>query len=45
MFQNPILTRIPYSSKLQKRKEDFRINSTFRFDSPSLYGTSKAQQI
>jgi hypothetical protein len=28
-----------------KRKEDFRINSTFRFDSPSLYGTSKEQQI
>jgi len=28
-----------------KRKEDFRINSTFRFDSPSLYGTSKGQQI
>ena len=28
-----------------KRKEDFRINSTFRFDSPSLYGTSKKQQI
>ena len=23
-----------------KRKEDFIINSTFRFDSPSLYGTS-----
>jgi len=29
----------------KKRKEDFRINSTFRFDSPSLYGTSKGQQI
>jgi hypothetical protein len=28
-----------------KRKEDFRINSTFRFDSPNLYGTSKEQQI
>jgi hypothetical protein len=28
-----------------KRKEDFEINSTFRFDSPSLYGTSKGQQI
>jgi hypothetical protein len=28
-----------------KRKEDFIINSTFRFDSPSLYGTSKGQQI
>jgi len=28
-----------------KRKKDFRINSTFRFDSPSLYGTSKGQQI
>jgi hypothetical protein len=28
-----------------KRKEDFRINSTFRFHSPSLYGTSKEQQI
>jgi len=28
-----------------KRKEDFRINYTFRFDSPSLYGTSKEQQI
>jgi len=27
------------------RKEDFRINSTFRFDSSSLYGTSKGQQI
>jgi hypothetical protein len=27
------------------RKEDFRINSTFRFDSPSLYGTSKRRQI
>ena len=26
-----------------KRKEDFRINSTFRFDSPSLYRTSKGQ--
>ena len=24
-----------------KRKEDFRTNSTFRFDSPILYGTSK----
>ena len=24
-----------------KRKEDFRTNSTFRFDSPSLYRTSK----
>ena len=30
---------------VKKRKEDFRINSTFRFDSPSLYGTSKGQQI
>ena len=29
----------------KKKKEDFRINSTFRFDSPSLYGTSKGQQI
>jgi hypothetical protein len=29
----------------KKRKEDFRINYTFRFDSPSLYGTSKGQQI
>ena len=29
----------------KKRKEDFRINSTFRFDSPSLYETSKRQQI
>ena len=28
-----------------KRKEDFRINYTFRFDSPNLYGTSKGQQI
>jgi len=27
------------------RKEDFRINSTFRFDSPSLYRTCKGQQI
>jgi hypothetical protein len=27
------------------RKKDFRINSTFRFDSPSLYGTSKGRQI
>jgi hypothetical protein len=27
------------------RKEDLRINSTFRFDSPSLYGTSKGQKI
>jgi hypothetical protein len=27
------------------RKEDFRINSTFRFDSPSLYETSKGQQV
>jgi hypothetical protein len=29
----------------KKRKEDFRINSTFRFDSPSLYETSNGQQI
>jgi hypothetical protein len=29
----------------KKEEEDFRINSTFRFDSPSLYGTSKGQQI
>ena len=28
-----------------KRKEDFRTTSTFRFDSPNLYGTSKGQQI
>jgi hypothetical protein len=28
-----------------KKKEDFRINYTFRFNSPSLYGTSKGQQI
>ena len=28
-----------------KMKEDFRINSTFKFDSPSLYRTSKGQQI
>jgi hypothetical protein len=27
------------------RKEDFRINSTFIFDYPNLYGTSKGQQI
>ena len=27
------------------RKGDFRINSTFRFDSPNLYGTSKGKQI
>jgi len=27
------------------RKEDFRINSIFIFHSPSLYGTSKGQQI
>ena len=27
------------------RKKDFRINSTIRFDSPSLYGTSKGRQI
>jgi hypothetical protein len=30
---------------IKKRKEDFKIKSTFRFDSPSLYGTSKGQQI
>jgi hypothetical protein len=29
----------------KKRKEDFRINSTFRFDSPSLYGTSNGQKL
>jgi hypothetical protein len=29
----------------KKIKEDFKINSTFRFDSPSLDGTSKEQQI
>ena len=28
-----------------KRKEDFRTNSTFIFDSPILYGTSKGEQI
>ena len=28
-----------------KRKEDFRTNSTFIFDSPSLYRTSKRLQI
>jgi hypothetical protein len=27
------------------RKEDFRINSTFMFDFPSLYESSKGQQI
>jgi hypothetical protein len=30
---------------LTTKKEDFRINSTFIFDSPSLYETSKGQQI
>jgi hypothetical protein len=29
----------------KKGKEDFRINFTFGFDSPSLYETSKGQQI
>jgi hypothetical protein len=29
----------------KKKEEDFRINSTFRFNSPSLYETSKGQQI
>jgi hypothetical protein len=32
-------------AKKKKRKEDFRINSTFRFDFPSLYRTFKGQQI
>jgi hypothetical protein len=34
-----------HPSYKKKKEEDFRINSTFRFDSPSLYGTSKGQQI
>jgi hypothetical protein len=34
-----------FNLAIKKRKEDFRIKTTFRFDSPSSYGSSKGQQI
>jgi len=46
MFQNLFFYKDSlFILATKKKEEDFRINSTFKFGSPSLYGTSKGQQI